>query len=385
MTKSIALRKSILACLACVALTGCASKVLKAENSEEILRLAEFDNAVQVKEILPDDSNASGVYVKLPGPTPVAGAFPSLKPSGRAAKKTAIKASKRKAGVQLATQSTLPSSTPAPASTQALAALAASLGQKHEPAIEDAQGFFGRRPVKDPYRVGEKVTFEMSYFAVVAGDMTTEVRNFAEVNGRKSYRFAGTAHSSSVFAMFYAVDDWFETFVDFETLVPQSYALHVKESKQLRETRTVFDWSTYKANYYDKKINDEKKLEQENKEWSIPEYSQNVFSAAFYLRSYDLRPGFKTQFRVAHEGKNLILAAEYVRKEKISTAAGDFDCVVIKPTISLDGKFTPIGDLFVWFTDDDRKLIVRIESKLKIGKVVGVAKAIELGKAIENQ
>lgn len=371
--------------------TGCASRVLKAENADEILKSTEFDNAVQVKDIATDDSSVSGTYVKLPGIEPVPATLGRLSKSetsenvaapvyGKALKAAVSKMSKKKRGALSATQPTLPLATPAPAATQALAALAASTGQKHEPSIEDAQGFFGRRPIKDPYRVGEKVTLEMSYFSVVAGDMTTEVRNFAEVNGRKSYRFAGTAHSTSVFAMFYAVEDWFETFVDFETLVPQSYALHVKESKQLRETRTVFDWSTHKANYYDKKINDEKKLEQEQKEWDIPAYSQNVFTAAFYLRSFDLRPGFKTQFRVAHEGKNLILGAEFVRKEKISTAAGDFDCVVIKPSISLDGKFTPIGDVFVWFTDDDRKFIVRIESKLKIGKVVGVVKAIELGK-----
>jgi hypothetical protein len=367
-------------------MTSCASRLLKAENSDEILRSTEFDDAVKVKEIVPVDPTLSGVFVRLPGPAPIAGAFPPpLASSEKASKQKSDRRSKKKSRLLSGAQATLPASTPAPAATQALAALAASMGKKHEPTMEDAQGFIGRRPVKDPYRVGEKVTLEMSYFAVVAGDMTIEVRNFAEVNGRKSYRFAGTARSTSVFAMFYAVEDWFETFVDYETLVPQSYALHVKESKQLRETRTVFDWATHKANYYDKKINDEKKLEQENKEWSIPDYSQNVFTAAFYLRAFDLRPGFKTQFHVAHEGKNLILGAEFVRKEKISTPAGEFDCVVIKPTISLDGKFTPIGDVFVWFTDDDRKLIVRIESKLKIGKVVGVAKSVDLGKSSESE
>ena len=76
----------------------------------------------------------------------------------------------------------------------------------------------------------------------------------------------------------------------------------------------------------------------------------------------------------------MILNAEVIRREKISTPAGDFNTVVIKPTISLDGKFSPVGDIFVWLTDDDRKFLVRIESKLKIGKVVGVAKAIEYGK-----
>jgi hypothetical protein len=360
---------------ACMSLSGCATKkLLTADNADEMLRSQEFEQKVEVKELTPDESMQSGTYVKIPGPPPVTGAF--AKPAPAAPKK----AQKKKGKVLQAAQPILPSATPPPSTSQALAAIAASTGMKHEPAMEDGQGFFGRRPVKDPYRVGEKVTFEVSYFAVVGGDMTAEVRNFAEVNGRKAYRFVGTAKSSSVFSMFYAVDDWFETYVDFETLIPQSYALHVKESKQLRETRTVFDWSTHKADYYDKKINEEKKLEQETKEWDIPDFSQNVFTAAYYLRAFDWRPGIKTAYRVAHEGKNLVLTAEYVRKEKISTPAGDFECVVVKPTISLDGKFTPIGDVFVWMTNDDRKLIVRIESKIKIGKIIAVAKAVDLGK-----
>ena len=156
--------------------------------------------------------------------------------------------------------------------------------------------------------------------------------------------------------------------------------LETPETKQIREVRTIFDWVTRKARYIDKKINDEQQLEEKNEEWDIPDYSQNVFSVVYYLRTFKLVPGFKTQIRVAHEGKNLILNAEVLRRERISTPAGDLNTVLIKPTISLDGKFSPVGDIFVWLTDDDRKLLVRIESKIKIGKVVGVAKSIEYGK-----
>jgi hypothetical protein len=362
-----------------IGLSGCATKkVLSVDNSEQALNTKEFDKQIEVKEIPAESSNASGTATAT---TPAVKVEPTPTAATTTTSRRVAKArSKKKGKILQAPQPSVPTLITPKSASEALAALASNTGVKHEPAIEDGQSFFGRRPAKDPYRVGEKVTMEVSYFAVVGGDMTVEVRNLAEVNGRKSYRFAGTAKSSSVFAMFYAVDDWFETFVDYETLVPQSYALHVKESKQLREVRTVFDWSKKRATYYDKKINEEKKLEQDNKEWDIPEYSQNVFSAAYYLRAFDWRPGIKTSFRVAHEGKNLVLTAEYVRKEKISTAAGDFECVVVKPTISLDGKFTPIGDVFVWMTNDDRKLIVRLESKIKIGKIVAVAKAIDLGR-----
>lgn len=249
-----------------------------------------------------------------------------------------------------------------------------------EPEIEDAEGFVDRRPVRDPFRVGEKVTLELSYFGVVAGDMTLEVKPFVEVNGRKSYYFSGKALSTSIFSVFYAVDDWFESYLDFEKMIPYSYAIHVHESKQLRETRSLFLWEQNKASFWDKKINSEKQVEEKKYEWEIPQFSQNVFTAPFYLRCFQLYPGKKIVFRVAHENDNLVLTSEVLRRERLSTPAGEFDTVVVKPSLQLNGLFKPMGDIYLWFTDDERKLLVKIESKIKIGKIVGVAKSVEPGR-----
>lgn len=367
-----------LGCVLMVSLSGCSSKVLKADDAETLLSNKEYDQSISIKEIPVEDPNAhpSGYYVRLPGPEPVPEAFsPAPTPAPTTKKGQKASAKPPKAPTAPAAGAAAPPSQPGALAPAPVAAPAA-----REPSIEDSEGFVGRRPAKDPYRVGEKVTLEVSYFNVVAGDMTLETRNFASVNGRRSYRFAGTARSTSVFAMFYAVDDWFETFVDYDTMVPYSYSLHVKESKQLRETRTIFDWSSNKAKFWDKKINDEKQLEEKNEEWTIPKYSQNVFTALFYLRSFTLTPGKKIQFRIAHEKENLTMTTEVVRKERIKTLAGEFNTVVVKPSIALDGVFKPVGDVFVWFTDDDRKLVVKFESKIKIGKIVASAKKVELGR-----
>ena len=249
----------------------------------------------------------------------------------------------------------------------------------HQPSIEDPEGFAGRRPLKDPFRVGEKVTLEASYFGVVAGEMTLEVRPFVHVNGRKSYNFAGTAISTSVFAMFYAVNDWFETYVDFEKLRPFSYALHVKETKQLREARSLFNWETMKASFLDKKVNAEKQVEEKKQEWALPAFSQNIFSIAYYIRTFQLRPGKKLAIRLSHENENLVVTTEVLRREKLSTPIGEFNTIVTKPKIEINGVFKPVGDIFIWFTDDDRKFIVRMEAKIKIGTVVASVKSLDKG------
>ena len=68
-----------------------------------------------------------------------------------------------------------------------------------------------------------------------------------------------------------------------------------------------------------------------------------------------------------------MVRAKVLRQEKKSTAVGVFDTLVLKPEFEIGGVFTPTGDNFIWVTNDDRKMIVRIESKIKIGTlVVGV-------------
>ena len=36
-----------------------------------------------------------------------------------------------------------------------------------------------------------------------------------------------------------------------------------------------------------------------------------------------------------------------------------------------DEAFTVAGDIFFWITDDDRKFLVKVQSKIKIGSLFG--------------
>ena len=164
---------------------------MQAEHSQQLLKNDEFDNAIRVQDVNAPAPTAplvaSGRYVELPGPPPID--WPS-KPSHFARHgKHHLKKEPEPVAV---------------AATPVAAEPAAPTGPRvHEPKLEDGEGFDGRRPLVDPYHVGEKVTLEVSYFGVSAGEFTVEVRPFVQVNGHKSYTFAGTARTTSVFAVFF--------------------------------------------------------------------------------------------------------------------------------------------------------------------------------------
>ena len=239
------------------------------------------------------------------------------------------------------------------------------------PEIEDSIGFNGRRPLKDPFRVGERVKLQISYFGVVAGFLTLEVLPFVEVNGRKSYHFVTSIQSNESFEWIYAVDDRAETFVDYEDLRPHTFNLDVKESKQLLQAKSYFDWDKMSSYYWEKRYTKAKGEEEREMEWQVEPFAQNVFSAAFYMRVFQYEPGKELAFRVANKKSNLVFRGKILRRETIDTKVGKIRTIVIKPEFEIGGLFQPVGDIYFWLTDDDRKLVVKIESKIRIGKLVG--------------
>lgn len=323
-------------------IAGCASKgFLKVDNAEKVLKIEAYDKGIQVTEI-------PGQVAPTPSPVEVTVEAPitSIKKAKPNAKQPIVKA------------------TPKPKNL------------KKEPDLEDAEGFIGRRPVLDPFRIGEKATLKISYFNVAAGEITLEVKPFVQVDGRKSYHFFMTAKSNSLFSSFYSVNDSAETFVDYDQLIPFNMAVHIQESKQLREIRALFDWKKKEANFWDKKVTS-KGVEEKEKIWSIPDYSQNMISAAYYMRTFTLKPGKEFKFRLADEKKNMVVTGKVLRREKLQTDMGELDTIVIQPEIAIDNVFKPMGDVYFWLTDDDRKFLVRIESKIKIGTIVAKIKEIK--------
>ncbi len=332
--------------LAILLLSSCSTAVLQVENSEKILKIDDYDKTLKIKET---------AQPKAPEAVP------------EIASKIDEKEKKEKKDVKSAAQ-------PKPAPKKVAAPKKAA---KKQPSLEDSEGFDGRRPIVDPFRVGEKVTLKLSYFNVVAGEMDISVLPFKEVNGKKSYHFQVAGKSYGFFSSIYAVDDKAETFLDYETLLPYNMAIDVKESKKLSTIRSYFDWKKMKAHFWEKKITKKHGVEEKNLEWDIEPYSQNIFSAIFYLRTFTLTPGKKIQFRVSDNKKNMVVTGEVLRREVLKTELGEFKTVVIKPIVEIDGIFKPMGEVLFWLTDDDRKFVIRVESKIKIGTIIGSLKEIK--------
>lgn len=363
---------------AMLCLGACSGKFLKVDDQEKLLQPNdEFDRAVKIVVPPSPDEVAAPETAKetaTEAAPPKGGAAPE-KSLSAGVKKDAVKDSKKPAPKAAAKKGQTPEKKPAKA--------AAPAGPpKHEPAeVENGDGFVGRRPVVDPFRVGESVVHEVKYLGVAGGTLTFKVDPFGEVNGRKAYNMVTRIETYPTFSnLVYAVDDKVVALMDFDLLVPRVFTLHVKESGQLREARSFYDLEKNEVTYWEKKVTKKAGAEEKKQQWEMLPFSQSVYSAIFYMRLFKWEDGKEYAFRVAHDNENLIFTGKTILRETLDTNLGPMKAVKVKPTITVKGAFKPMGDIYIWLSDDDRRYVLRIEAAIKIGTLYSDVIKIEPGK-----
>lgn len=358
-------------------LISCSSKFLRYEKEEQLKQIDEFDNKVKIEIPTeePVKSTDQSTTATAPTTAPIGSTPVDVSALNQQLAKNQKKPLENAKAQNLESQKKESKKTSDPKAAPSKAKKGKP--EKRQPELEDSVGFEGRRPLKDPFRVGEKVVHAVDYYKVSAGHLTLAVKPFARVNGQKSYNFEIGAKTSDWYSGIYRVEDRVNILMDFETMVPSVYTLHVKETSQLKEARMLFEGK--KATYWEKKVTDKSGVEEKKQNWDIEEYTQSLYSAAFYVRAFTWVVGKEVAFRVADDNENMIFKGQAVRKERLKTKAGEFDTIVIKPQVELKGKFKQSGDIFMWLSDDDRKYVLRIEAKIKIGSLVSEAIEIHPG------
>jgi len=256
----------------------------------------------------------------------------------------------------------------------------ANLKKKSEEPKE-AKGFQipNRRPKIEPIWVGEKADYDVTYFGVVAGKFTLEVKPHKYVNDRKVYHIYGQAKSSSVFSFVYSINDSLQSFIDYNGLYSHRFELKLDESKQARDALELFDSEKKESFYWDRWHHHNKGFI-EKKEYAVmAPFSQDVISSLYYVRGKELNPGDQFTFPVVSEGKSWEAVINVVRREELKTPLGRLKTIVLRPEMKFHGKLKQQGDSFVWLTDDTRRHLIRVEAKVKIGAVVGMITALEPG------
>ena len=87
----------------------------------------------------------------------------------------------------------------------------------------------------------------------------------------------------------------------------------------------------------------------------------------YYVRALPLDTGRTYDIERYFIPEKNPVTLQVARREQVEVPAGKFAAVVVKPIIKTGGIFSKNGRAEIWFTDDDRRLMVRMETHVVFG------------------
>jgi len=212
------------------------------------------------------------------------------------------------------------------------------------------------------FALGERFTYRVSWLGLHAATAVMEAGQAPPLDGRRTLRFVTTATSSPVVTKFYAVDNRVESLVDAETLSPQKLLFRRREGKRKND----FDVTFHHAQGNVLSIKDG-----EPTTIPIPPGTQDSISCLYAIRSApSLQPGFSQVMSVHHDKKNYRLEVRIEAIEKVRGPWGEIEAIRALAIMPFQGIFLNEGNIRVWFTNDDRRIPVRMKAKVIVGSVV---------------
>ena len=217
-----------------------------------------------------------------------------------------------------------------------------------------------------PFQPGEKLTFQLRWEFVHAGEAVLTVEDMGEVDGQPAYHFVMTAKTNSFLDMFYKVRDQIESYTDTDMSRSLLYKKKQREGHTKRDVVVTFDWEEGIAQYTNK-----------GKKATPATLFPGTFDPLgifFFVRNADLA-NITTIERYVSDGKKCVIGVGHIiKRETIKVPAGTFDTYLISPDLKdVGGVFEKSDDsnIFIWVTADSRHIPVKIQSKVAVGRFMG--------------
>lgn len=218
--------------------------------------------------------------------------------------------------------------------------------------------------------IGEKITYRI-YWGLLPVGTATSWTEWIEFEGKKLLAIRMRTLSNKIVEKIYPVDDTIESLIDPATFLPVRFSKDMSEGTHKYKEMTLFDRTNMVAHW-------ESELTGKKKEYPIEPETRDIPSLMYYLRNQIFTVGKKEHFRVQADEKIYDLWLNIQKKEKVDTINYDeVASIKVEPEAAFNGLFVRKGRLWVWISDDARKLATRIEASIPVANVRAIVLQVE--------
>jgi Protein of unknown function (DUF3108) len=248
-----------------------------------------------------------------------------------------------------------------------LGSIAGYAGQAGEPMIKP-ESVPLYQPKILPFEAGEKEVYRASWNGMISV-ATAEVRTVPTVvDGKKVVQVRVEAKTSKVLDLIWKMRDTISSTFDAKGLSPLRYTFNQKENSRVINTDARLDptskrWSVNR--------------QQVGKRAKIYEFeSQNTLdpiTAVYLARSVDFKVGDRLYFKVFGGRYQYLLELFVEKKEPVTLESGKtieaFRVIPRIQNITKNGYASRLNDATIWLSADERRLPIKLSSKIVFGSV----------------
>jgi hypothetical protein len=204
-----------------------------------------------------------------------------------------------------------------------------------------------------PHPQAEKFTYDIEWRLIHAGTATIEAR---KSSAQMKVESAGLVSS------LFKIDDTYSVNYD-EPFCASNSLMDAQEGKRRRETTVTYDRNQNRATFLERDLVRNTVIR--SAEVEIPSCVNDVMGGLLHLRTLSLEPGQSAQAPVSDGRRWAAVKVEAQEREELTTPAGKFDAIRYEAYL-LNGVVYPRkGRVFVWITDDARRLPVQIRLRMQ--------------------
>jgi hypothetical protein len=220
-----------------------------------------------------------------------------------------------------------------------------------------------------PFPVGETLHYKIYWNFIPVGTTVIEtVSKETEDGPRIAITLANRSYP--VLSALYPVRDHAESLLDPVSGLPLRYEQQLHQGFYHSDQVTVFDHAGRQAHWTDRR-NGEAEV------FAIEPDTRDLLGFLYHMRGERLEPQRTYSFHLVADRGVSTVELQTFGYETMEHDGSPVSCLVMEPSGDFIGLFTRTGRIRMWVTDDEARLCLRMETRVRIGKVKLILDRVE--------
>jgi hypothetical protein len=231
--------------------------------------------------------------------------------------------------------------------------------------------------VNNAFAEHETLSYAVKWAGIKAGKGTIAVDGLENEKGRSVYHLSMELSTSGMTGALHQYRERTDTWLDKESLLTFRYTKKTREGSYARDEEVTLDQACRRFDRYERRLD---KGTEERKQARLPAETLDILGYLFYLRTLPLAEGGHYDLMLLSGDKLYPVTVNVIRRLKISSKAGWFDCFYLVPTLRAGvPPDLKLKQLEVWVSADPRHVPVRLRMEANVGHIT--AELIRIGSA----